>query len=94
VAVDEAAIVLTAAHRLLTAFGQWHLTVPAVARGSLEAPVGRVEVQVDGMSHNDGLRIWEHHHTHPFLSEFTPFVQGSSYHPKGVTRHQKCKIAQ
>jgi hypothetical protein len=32
--------------------------VPPVARGSLEAPVERVEAMVDGMSHDDGLRTW------------------------------------
>jgi hypothetical protein len=71
-AVDEAAIVLPVAHRLLLIFAQWHLTVPAVARCSLEAPVGRVEALVDGMSHDDGLRIRGHHHTCPCLSEFAP----------------------
>jgi hypothetical protein len=71
-AVDEAMIVLPGAHRLLPTFAPWHLTVPAVARSSLEAPVGRLEAQMDGMSHNDGLMTRGHHHTHPCLSEFTP----------------------
>jgi hypothetical protein len=56
-AVDEAVIVLLVVHRLLPTFAQWHLMVPAVAQGSLEALVERVEAQVDGMSLNDGLRI-------------------------------------
>jgi hypothetical protein len=73
-AVDEAAIVLPVAHQLLPTFAQWHLTVPAIARGSLEVPVERVEAQVDGMSQDDGLRIRGHHHTRPCLSDFAPSV--------------------
>jgi hypothetical protein len=70
--IDEVAIVLPDAHRLLLTFAQWHSAVLAVARGSLEASVGRMEVQVDGMSHDDGLRTWGHHHTHPCLNMFAP----------------------
>jgi hypothetical protein len=55
--VDEVVIVLPDAHRLLPTFVRWHSVVPAVARGSLEASVERVEAQVDGMPHDDGLRI-------------------------------------
>jgi hypothetical protein len=69
-AIDEATIVLLVVHRLLPTFARWHLMVPAVARGSLDAPVERMEAQVDGMSHDDGLRIRGHHHTCPCLSEF------------------------
>jgi hypothetical protein len=58
-AVDEAAIVLLVIHRLLPTFARWHLTVPAVARGSLHAPVEGVEAQVNGMSHDDELSIWD-----------------------------------
>jgi hypothetical protein len=53
-AVDEVVIVLLVNHRLLSTFARWHLMVPAIARGSLEAPVERVEAQVDGMSLDDG----------------------------------------
>jgi hypothetical protein len=45
---------------------------PAVAQGSLEASVERVEAQVDGMPHDDKLRIRGHHQTRCFLSEFAP----------------------
>jgi hypothetical protein len=69
-AVDETAIVLPGAHRLLRTIAQWHSTVPVVARGSLEASVERVEAQVDGMSHDDRLRTRGHHHIRPFLSGF------------------------
>jgi hypothetical protein len=34
--------------------------------------VERVEAQVDGMPHDDELRIQGHDHTRPFLSEFAP----------------------
>jgi hypothetical protein len=71
-AVVEATIVLPIAHRLLPTFVRWHLTVPTVARGSLEAPVERVEAQVNGMSDDEELRIRGHHHTHLCLSEFAP----------------------
>jgi hypothetical protein len=46
--------------------------VPTVARGLLEISMERVEAHVDGKPHDDWLRIWGHHHTHPFLSEFAP----------------------
>jgi hypothetical protein len=55
-AIDEVAIVLPGAHRLLPTFARWHLVVPAVARGSLVVPVERVVAQVDGMYHDDRLR--------------------------------------
>jgi hypothetical protein len=54
--VDKAVIVMPSAHRLLLTFARWHSAVPTVARGSLEVSVERVEVQVDGMSHDDRLR--------------------------------------
>jgi hypothetical protein len=34
--------------------------------------VERVEVQVDGMSHDDGLRTQGHHHTRPCPNVFAP----------------------
>jgi hypothetical protein len=34
--------------------------------------VERVEAQVDGMPHDDGLRTRGNHHTRPFLGEFAP----------------------
>jgi hypothetical protein len=71
-AVDVVPNVLPNAHRLLPTFARWHSTVPTVARGSLEASVEKMEAQVDGMSHDDGLRIQGHHHICPCLSEFTP----------------------
>jgi hypothetical protein len=70
--VDETAIVLPGAHRLLLTFARWHLAVLAIARGSLEASMGRMEVQVDGMSHDNGLRTRGHHHTRPCLNMFAP----------------------
>jgi hypothetical protein len=70
--VDKAAIVLPGAHRLLPTFARWHSVVLVVARGSLEASVERMEVQVDGMSHDDGLRTRGHHCTCPCLNVFTP----------------------
>jgi hypothetical protein len=70
--VGDAMIVLPGAHRSQPTFARWHSTVPTVAQGSLEVSVERVETQVDGMPHDDGLRIRGHHHTHPFLSEFSP----------------------
>jgi hypothetical protein len=84
-AIDEAAIALPVAHRLLPTFTRWHLTVPAVARGSLEAPVGRVDAQVDGMSHDDGLRIRGHIILALAWASSYHLSQGSSYHQKGVT---------
>jgi hypothetical protein len=71
-AVEDVVIVLPNAHRLLQTYARWHSAVPTVARGSLEASVERVEAQVDGMSHDDRLRTWGDHHTHPCLSEFSP----------------------
>jgi hypothetical protein len=56
-AVDDVVIVLLVIHRLLSTFARWHLMVPAVAQGSLVVPMERVEAQLDGMSHDDGLRI-------------------------------------
>jgi hypothetical protein len=70
--VDEAAIVLLVIHLLLPTSARWHLTVPIVARDSLEVSVEKMEAHVDRMSHDDGLRTWGHHHTCPFLSEFAP----------------------
>jgi hypothetical protein len=70
--VDEVVIVLPSAHRLLLTFARWHSAVLAVARGSLEASMGRMEVQVYGMSHDDGLRTRGHHHTRPCLNVFAP----------------------
>jgi hypothetical protein len=70
--VNETAIILPGAHRLLPTFALSHSAMPAIARGSLEALVERVEAQVDGMPHDDGLRTRRHHHTRPFLSEFAP----------------------
>jgi hypothetical protein len=67
--VGDTVTVLLGAHRSRSTFARWHSTVPTVARGSLEVSV---EAQVDGMPHDDGLRIRRHHHTRPFLSEFSP----------------------
>jgi hypothetical protein len=67
-AVDEIVIVLTGSSTI----AQWYSAVPVVSQGSLEASVERMEAQVDGMPHDDGLRTQGHHHTHPFLGEFTP----------------------
>jgi hypothetical protein len=71
-AVDEAAIVLPGAYRLLPTFARWYLVVSAAPRGSLEALVEWVEAQVDGMSHDDGLRTRGHHQTRPCLRKFVP----------------------
>jgi hypothetical protein len=55
--------------------------MPAVARGSLEALVERVEAQVDGMPHDNGHALsWASLHHLP---------QGNSYHQKGVKQHEK-----
>jgi hypothetical protein len=89
VAIDEITIVLPDTHRLLPTFARWHSAVPAVAQGSLEVLVERVEAQVDGMPHNDGLRARGHHHTRPCLSEFAPSATGRSYHQEGVKQHEK-----
>jgi hypothetical protein len=56
-AVDDAVIVLPDAHQLLPIFALWHSVKLAVTQGSLEASVERVEAKVDGMPHNNGLRI-------------------------------------
>jgi hypothetical protein len=73
-AVDVTVIVLLDAHRSLPTFAGWRSVVPIVARGSLEASVERMESQVDGISHDDGLMTQRLHHTRPFLSKFAPSV--------------------
>jgi hypothetical protein len=65
-------IVLLDAQYFLPISACWHSVKPTVAQGSLEASVERVEAQVDGMPHDDCLLTRGLHHTHPFLSEFTP----------------------
>jgi hypothetical protein len=70
--VVDVVIVLLDTHQLLPNFAGWYLPVPTFARGLLEASMERVEAQVDGMLHDDELKIQGHHHTRPFLREFTP----------------------
>jgi hypothetical protein len=70
--IDDAAIILPDAHQLLPTFTRWHSVVPTVARDSLEVSVERVEVQVDGLSHDDGFKTQGHYHTCLCLSEFAP----------------------
>jgi hypothetical protein len=68
--VDVAGFVLPDAHQLMLV--SMASAKPTVAQDSLEASMERVEVQVDGMSHNNGWRIPGHHQSCPFLSEFAP----------------------
>jgi hypothetical protein len=51
--VDVAAIVLPDTHQFLSIYARWHSVEPAVAQGSLEVSVERLEAQVDGMPHDD-----------------------------------------
>jgi hypothetical protein len=83
--VDVGLNILPNAHRLVATFARWHSAVLTVARGSLEASVEKVEADVDGMSRDDGLRIRGHHHT----CSSHHLLQGTSYHQKGVKRHEK-----
>jgi hypothetical protein len=71
-AVDVALIVMLDIHQFLPISTRWHSTKPAVAQGSLEESVERVEAQVDEMPYDNSLMTLGLHHTRPFLSEFTP----------------------
>jgi hypothetical protein len=81
--------ILPDAHRLLATFARWHSAVPTVSRGSLEASVETVEAQVDGMSHDDGLKTRDIiTHTLAWASS-QHLPQDSSYHQKAVKQHEK-----